>query len=195
MAQVRRGFKTWCENAAQSYRRELELNPDSALDPRQLAKKLGIDVMVVGAIIGLEEEHKNRLTNGEGHAWSAATLRDGKRSLIIVNEGHSTARQNNSICHEIGHIALEHKAPKMIMLEGGYMMMADYDSVMEEEATIFAGAVLAPREALLSLISKKMTTHEIANYFGVSAHLIEMRKNITGIGFQLARRQRGTWIP
>jgi Zn-dependent peptidase ImmA (M78 family) len=195
MVQVRRGFKTWCENAARSYRREMGQPPDSALDPRQLAKKLGIDVIVVANVIGLEEVHKVRLTNGEGHAWSAATLRDGKRSLIIVNEGQAVVRQNNSIAHEIGHIALEHKAPRMIMLEGGLMVMADYDAVMEQEATIFAGAVLAPREALLGLISKGMTNHEIANYLGVSTSLIEMRKNITGIGFQLARRQRGTWIP
>jgi Zn-dependent peptidase ImmA (M78 family) len=195
MVQVRRGFKTWCENTARSYRIELGQPPDSPLDPRKLAEKLGIKVIVVADIDGLEEAHKVRLTNGESQAWSAATLRDGNRSLIIVNEGQTAARQNNSICHEIGHIALGHKAPKMIMLEGGYMMMADYDPVMEEEATIFAGAVLAPREALLSLISKGMNNYEIASHFGISTHLVEMRKNITGIGFQLARRQRGTWVP
>ena len=195
MVQVRRGFKTWCENTARSYRRELGQPPDSALDPRKLAKRLGIDMIAVADIVGLDDVHKVRLTSGIGQAWSAATLRYGRRSLIIVNEGHVVARQNNSICHEIGHVVLGHKAPKMIMLEGGHMMMADYDPVMEEEATIFAGAVLAPRDALLSLISKGMNNYEIANHFGISTHLVEMRKNITGIGFQLARRQRGTWVP
>lgn len=195
MVQVRRGFKTWCENASRGYRREMGIDPCAALDPRLLAQKLNVVIWPVGDIPGLDEQHVARLTVTERDAWSAATIRDGDKSLIIVNEGHSLSRQNNSICHELGHIELRHVAPKMMMLGDGLMMMADYDPVMEEEATIFAGAILAPREALLKWISQGLSTAELANYFGVSSKLIEMRKHITGIGFQLARRQRGTWVP
>jgi IrrE N-terminal-like domain len=195
MVQVRRGFKTWCENAARGYRRELGLDPFAALDPRVLANHLGITVWTPSDVPGLEQVHILRLTTTEREMWSAVTLRDRDRSLIILNDGHSKRRQNNSLCHEIGHIALKHVAPMMILSNDGLMMMTEYDPILEEEATIFAGAILAPREALLKKIDEGMTAPQLASYFEVTEELIAMRKNTTGIGFQLARRQRGTWVP
>ena len=45
MAELRRGFKSWCEKASAGYRRDLRLLRHSALDPpRFLAAHLGIEV-------------------------------------------------------------------------------------------------------------------------------------------------------
>jgi Zn-dependent peptidase ImmA (M78 family) len=81
----------------------------------------------------------------------------------------------------------------MMQAVDGMMIMTDYDPVQEEEASILGGALLVPRESLLNHINNGMSDDDAATYFGVSVPLIRQRKNITGIGFQLARR--GTWRP
>lgn len=195
MEKVRRGFKTWCENAARGYRQEIGLKTTEPIEPRTLAKHLGIEVWTPSDIKGLEAHHIHRLTVTEREAWSAVTLRDGKRSLIIINSGHPTTRQNNSLAHEISHVELGHKPAKMLTAFDGSMLMADYDPLHEAEANILAGAILLPREALLLKFKEGMTNAEVAVHFGVSNDLVAMRRNTTGIGKQMANRQRGTWIP
>lgn len=195
MEKVRRGFKTWCENAARGYRQEIGLKATEPIDPRTLAKHLGITVWTPSDIKNLEAHHIHRLTVTEREAWSAVTLRDGKRSLIIINSGHPTTRQNNSLAHEISHVELGHKPAKMLTAFDGSMLMADYDPLHEAEANILAGAILLPREALLIKFKEGMTNAEVAGHFGVSSDLVAMRRNTTGIGKQMANRQRGTWIP
>ena len=195
MEQVRRGFKTWCENAARDYRQELRLDPVDPIEPRVLAKHLNILVWTPSDIPNLDSHHVHRLTVTERDAWSAVTLREGKRSLIIVNSGHPFSRQNNSLAHEISHVELGHKPAKMLTAFDGSMLMTDYDPVHEAEANLLAGAILLPREALLQKFQQGIATADIATHFGVSTELVIMRRNTTGIGKQMANRQRGTWVP
>ena len=195
MEQVRRGFKTWCENAARGYRQELGLEFIDPIDPRKLAAHLGITVWTPSEIPNLEALHIHRLTVTESEAWSAVTLRDGNRSLIIVNSGQTSARQNNSLAHEISHVELGHKPAKMLTAFDGSMLMADYDPLHEAEANILSGAILLPREALLKKFQDGMSNAEVALHFGVSNDLVAMRRNLTGVGKQIANRQRGTWVP
>lgn len=194
MGALRRGFKTWCENAARGYRRDLNLSPIAPLEPRLLARHLGITIWTPADIPGLHSKDIHHLTVTARESWSAATLRNGTESLIIVNSGHALTRQNNSIAHEIGHIALEHEPAKMLMTPDGLMMMSEYNLVHEEEATWFAGAILLPRDALLNVVERGLTDREAAEYYGVSSAMFQMRKNLTGVGIQLSRR-RGVWAP
>jgi Zn-dependent peptidase ImmA (M78 family) len=195
MEKVRRGFKTWCENASHGYRRELKLTSDSPLDPRTLAKHLGVEVWIPAKIDGLEAEYITRLIETEKDAWSAVTLRSGNSGLIIINNGQSPKRQNNSLAHELSHVILKHEPAKMFQTNDGLMLMTDYNQVHEQEAIILAGALLVPREALLKKTLEGMSTEQLALYFDVSNELIVMRTNTTGIKFQLGKRQRGTWVP
>jgi hypothetical protein len=191
---LRRGFKTWCENAARGYRRELGLAPIAPLDPRLLASHLRIKIWSLADIPGFNAKDTHHLTVSARDSWSAATLRNGTDSLIIINAGHARSRQNNSLAHEIGHIVLGHRAAEMYVTPDGLMMMSEYDLLQEEEATWFAGAILVPRDALLHAIERGLTDRSAADYFGVSVAVLQMRKNRTGVGVQLARR-RGTNIP
>lgn len=194
MVALRRGFKTWCENAARGYRRELGIPPIGPLDPRVLARHLGITIWTPANIPGLDRKDILHLTVTARSSWSAATLRIGNTSLIIVNEGHALTRQNNSIAHEIGHIVLRHEPAKMLMTADGLMMMSEYNAAHEEEATWFGSAILVPRDALLDLIRRGVPDKEAADHFGVSLELLRMRRNLTGVDIQLSRR-RGTWAP
>jgi len=191
---LRRGFKTWCENAARGYRRELGLSPIGRLDPRILAKHLRITIWAPAEIPGLDPKDVQHLTVTARESWSAATLRNGDASLIIINNRHSETRQNNSLAHEIGHIVLRHEPAKMYVTPDGLMMMSEYNDMHEEEATWFAGAILLPRDALLDVIRRGLPDRDAADYFGVSVAVFQMRRNRTGVDIQLTRR-RGTWAP
>jgi len=191
---LRRGFKTWCENAARGYRRELGLSPIARLDPRMLADHLRITIWTPAEIPGLDPKDVRHLTVIARESWSAATLRNGNAHLIIINNGHAETRQNNSLAHEIGHIVLRHEPAKMYVTPDGLMMMSEYNSAHEEEATWFAGTILVPRDALLDVIKRGLTDRDAADYFGVSVAVFQMRRNRTGVDIQLSR-QRGTWAP
>lgn len=194
MAALQRGFKTWCENASRGYRRELRLEPVAPLDPRALAAHLGISVWTPADIPGLSAKDVQHLIVVARETWSAATLRDGSESLIIVNSGHARTRQNNSIAHEIAHIVLGHKPAQMFLRDDGQMMMSEYNQDHEDEADWFAGAILLPRDALFHASAQGMSPQAAAAYFGVSVQLYQMRRNRTGVDIQLSRR-RGVWSP
>lgn len=191
---LRRGFKTWCENVARGYRRELKLSPTSPLDPRVLATHLGITIWTPADIPGLDQKDVYHLTVTARESWSAATLRQGTASLIIINSSHPLTRQNNSLAHEIGHVVLRHEPAKMYLTPDGLIMMSEYNAEHEEEATWFAGAILVPRDALLDMVRRGVRDSDAAKHFGVSAKLLVMRRNRTGVNLQLSR-QRGTWAP
>jgi hypothetical protein len=191
---LRRGFKTWCENSARGYRRELKLLPVAPLDPRVLAQHLGITIWTLAEIPGINPKDVHHLTVVARESWSAATLRNGNASLIIINNGHALTRQNNSLAHEIGHIVLRHEPAKMYVTPDGLMMMSEYNPIHEEEANWFAGAILVPRDALLDAAARGLTDSVAADYFGVSNAVFQMRRNRTGVDIQLSRR-RGTWAP
>lgn len=190
---LKRGFKTWCENAAKGFRRELALDPLGPLDPVVLARHLKIQVWVPGDILSLGQANLDCLTVTEKDCWSALTIRDGNESLVILNSGHAPVRRNNSLAHELSHVILRHDPPRMIPSADGGMIMTDYDPGQEEEAGTLGGALLVPRDALMRLIDTGMPEQEMADFFAVSTALIRERKNKTGIGLQLARR--GTWRP
>lgn len=193
MVALRRGFKTWCENAARGYRRELKLSPVAPLDPRVLAKHLGVTIWTPAEIPDINLKDVHHLTVSAAESWSAATLRIGNASLIIINNGHALTRQNNSLAHEIGHVVLKHEPAKMYVTPDGLMMMSEYNPIHEEEATWFAGAILVPRDALLDVAARGLTDSAAADYFGVSSAVFQMRRNRTGVDIQL--RRRGTWAP
>jgi Zn-dependent peptidase ImmA (M78 family) len=191
---LRRGFKTWCENSARGYRRELGLSPIAPLDPRGLAKHLGITVWTPADIPGIDRKDVVHLTVTARESWSAATLRKDGGSLIIINSGHALTRQNNSLAHEIGHIVLRHEPEKMYVTPDGLMMMSEYNLAHEDEASWFAGAILLPRDALLDVSRRGVSHSDAAKHFGVSVKLLVMRRNLTGVDVQLTRG-RGTWAP
>ena len=191
MVELRRGFKTWCENTARGYRRELNLAATAPLDPRNLARHLGIKIWTPADIPGLDEKYVHHLTVTARDSWSAATLRNGNASLIIINDGHPLTRQANSLAHEIGHVVLRHEPAKMYLTPDGLMMMSDYNSIHEEEATWFAGAILVPRDALVEVIKNGVADGVAAQHFGVSVDLFVMRRRRTGVDIQISR-SRGT---
>lgn len=189
---LRRGFKTWCENAASGFRRDLSLPRDSALDPRLLARHLRVTIWTTAEVPGLDPSVLHQLTKVDPEGWSAVTLRVTDGDLIVINETHVLGRQNNSLAHELSHIILKHEPAQMFVTADGMMMMAHYNKLNEEEADCLAGTLLVPREALLPLIDRGFDDRRLSNYFAVTPDLIRMRRNLTGVDIQRGRRRFGS---
>jgi len=193
MAALRRGFPTWCENAAKGFRRELGLAEHAALDPRRLASHLGISIWRPQDIPGLAPEVVHHLLRVDPSSWSAVTLMVANRTVIISNDAHTSVRQASNLAHELAHIILKHEPTQAFVSADGKMMMREYNKIYEDEAGCLSGTLLVPRGALLHLLSKGSDDQEVADYFGVSIDLLRMRKNRTGVALQLNRRvARGT---
>lgn len=190
MSLLRRGFKTWCENAARGYRRELGLKPFDPLDPRLLAGFLDIKIWTPAEVPGVPDASLRQLTETDPYSWSAVTIRIGSQALIITNDRHSMERQNNSLMHELSHIILKHKPAQVFVLNTGQMMLNHYDPAHEEEANCLSGALLVPREALLHFLGNGYDQAQAASHFVVTKDLLKMRANLTGVGRQLANRRR-----
>ena len=187
---LRRGFKTWCENAAVGYRRDLKLPKFSKLDPRELARHIGVSILTPNEIKGLNAEIKNHLHHVDPDSWSAVTLTFGNTSVIITNSSHPETRQANSLSHELSHLILRHEPAQAFVTPDGMMVMNEYNRVNEEEADCMSATLLVPREGLLHFLSSKCPDEEIAAHFGVSMDLLRMRKNLTGVARQLSRYRR-----
>lgn len=189
MSLLRRGFKTWCENAARGYRREFGLDPMSALDPRLLASKLGVIIWKPSDVPGLSPKALRQLIKTDPDGWSAVTICLEGRCLIITNDTHSDERQNNSLMHELSHVVLEHNAAKVFVSPAGQMLLSEYDKVQEEEADCLSSTLLVPRDVLLELLSKGYDEKRVAAHFSVTKELIRMRVNLTGVRKQLGNRK------
>ena len=188
MGLLKRGFKTWCENAAGGYRKRLGLDRLDPLDPSALAEHLGVVIKRPGEVRGLPKAVLHQLLVADHSSWSALTITLGSKSLIISNSSHSQARQNSNVAHELAHLILEHEPKKVFFSADGSMMLKDYNPTHEEEAACFSTTLLVPRDALLAALERSMSDAEAAAYFGVSLDLLRMRKNSTGIAKQLARQ-------
>jgi hypothetical protein len=191
MTSFRRGFKTWCENAAAGFRRDLQLPADSPLDPRALAQHLKIVVWTpddVARLGNLAQAHRDQLLVHDASSWSAVTLILPSRKIVIVNSRHVPVRQNSDIMHELAHLVLEHEPARVDMTPARLMILDTYDKAQEEEADWLSGALLVPRDALLHWLVRDPRDEYAASHFNVSTAMIAWRRQVTGVDIQLRRR-------
>jgi Zn-dependent peptidase ImmA (M78 family) len=181
VALLRRGFKTWCENTAHGYRRSLGLDRYGALDPKLLAKSQGVAIWKPEEMEGLDPKVLHHLVRVDADSWSAVTLKVGQQAVIIVNSSHKLTRENSDLAHEMAHIILKHEPAQMFVSADGKMMISEYNAVHEEEAQVFSGTLLVPREALQHMMARGLDDAGLAKHFVVSQSLITMRKNVTGL--------------
>jgi hypothetical protein len=187
---LRRGFKTWCENAARGYRRELGLEPFAPLDPRLLASRLGVKIWAPRDVPGVAPAALRQLSKVDPSSWSAVTICVADKRLVVVNDHDSPERQNNSLAHELSHIVLEHRAAQVFVSPKGQMLLSEYDRLQEQEANCLSGTLLVPRDALLSFLARGYDHARMAAHFVVTRDLLQMRINLTGVDKQLANRRR-----
>lgn len=180
---LRRGFKAEAERDAARVRKELGLAPNDRLDPRELARHLGIAVVDASDLVDIEDlEELERL---QAFAFSAATFEIEDRSIVVVSPLRTIGRQNSDIAHELAHVMLNHKLSEIREVEG--MPFRTCKPEEEEEATAFGGTLLLPRPLLLSAARRQATIDEISQQYDVTIEMARFRYNSTGVARQLGR--------
>jgi Zn-dependent peptidase ImmA (M78 family) len=188
---LRPGFKADAERIALELRAELGLGPADKLDPRDLARHLGIPVIPLRELKGeVEDAHLARLLAKES-PLSALTVCAGTRRLIVFNQRHAPTRRSNSLAHELAHVILEHP-PGPVLDPTGHRR---WDAERETEADWQAGALLVPREGALAWLMREKSPDGGEKHFGVSRALFLWRVHQTGAVRQFGARFRALRRP
>lgn len=149
---------------------------------------MGVTVWYPADVPGLSKSALKTLVEDDPWSWSAATLGERDRNLVILNSAHLAGRQSNDLMHELSHLICGHAPSETQPLPGGIMMLVDYDSDQEDEADTLAATLLLPRVALVSILSRGIGIEEAADEYGVTPDLMQMRMNTTGALIQFRRR-------
>ena len=187
---MRRGFKAWSERTSAEYHRALGVPLAERLDPRSLANLLGVSVTVPERIPGLSRQSIVQLTKLDRGSWSAVTVAQNGRRLVVLNSGQSEVRQTSSLAHELAHIVLNHAPDETVLSDEGFLFRGSYDADQEEEANWLAGCLLVPRDGLLAACRQGTDQSYLARRFGVSKDMIAWRLSVTGVRRQLRRMDR-----
>ena len=189
---MRRGFKAWCERTANDYRQTLGVASSGAMDPRCLADHLGVRVATPEDIPTLSATARRQLVEVDAESWSAVTIAHGDARLVILNSGHSAARQRSSLAHELAHLILNHAADRTRLSQEGFLFRGTFDREQEDEANWLAGCLLVPRDGLLRARLRTPDEHALAAKFGVSIDMIGWRLKMTGVLRQVRWRPPAT---
>lgn len=187
---MRRGFKTWCENAAADYRSALRLSQKDPLNPEELAAHLDIMVWRPEDVPELSTDSLRQLTIHDRDSWSAVTLRVGDTNLIILNSAHAPTRQRNSLAHELAHIILDHEPSRIDVSSEGHLLLSSFEQEQEEEANWFSATLLVPRAGLQAAYRSTQDAQTLADQFGVSLDLLNWRLRVTGVVTQARRASK-----
>jgi Zn-dependent peptidase ImmA (M78 family) len=182
-----RGFKTWCETIALQHRRTLKLQPVDPLRPEAVASSLGVPVYGIEEIPGLDPQVLRTLLHEDPDSWSAVTITNGRKSVIILNSSHSGGRPASDLMHELAHVIIGHTPARVDVTEDGALILNTYDRQQEDEANWLAGSLLLPREALMWIRRQGLDPQAAARDYGVSMQMLQYRLNVTGVDQQLQR--------
>lgn len=192
MAKLRRGFKTEAEEISEETRAELGLNPMDRLDCLRLADDLCIPVGELRDLPKHGALPSNVSTLLAGAAgFSALTVLDGTRKLIVFNPNHPPGRRANSLAHELSHIILDHPAERIVGAGG----CRPWNGEVEAEANWLAATLLVPRQGALEWVRKFGLSADGSEHFGVSRALFQWRINATGVKYHLEALVKRGWAP
>jgi Zn-dependent peptidase ImmA (M78 family) len=171
----KRGFKAHAEKISLEVRSELGLDATSPLNPWDLANYLAIPILPLSESSAAQDAI-NHFLKVEPDAFSALTVFNEAKRIIIHNDAHAKTRQASNIAHEIAHCLLEH--PPMPAFDE--LGCRTYDSNIEEEAKWLTGTLLVPTKAAYAIATRGKTVVEAAQIFGISLEMMQYRLNVTG---------------
>jgi hypothetical protein len=180
------GFKSECESLAVTVRAEIGLGTREPLDPRALAKHLGIPVHPVSSLAGNSAASAaiDYVRTTDPSVMSAMTIfPDWPRPhrVIIFNDANTPQRQNSDLAHELSHGLRLHE-PRHAIIQG----CRDYSKPEEDEAAWLSGCLLVPRDAALAVAMSSTPIERAAADYGVSTRMMSWRVNATGAKAQAA---------
>lgn len=182
------GFKAKANRIAVGLRRQFGLSPVAPLDPYAVADRLGIGVVSVSTFEDRFPGEVAVVLGDDGGDFSALYYSSGDVvRFIILNDQHSSARRNSSICHEIGHAILGHPS-EVFTCWGGYR---ETEQGYERQADFLAGCMLVPNEAADHIFWSGLSLEEARDAYGVSRRMLEWRLNVSGARIKYGRARKG----
>lgn len=187
---LRRGFKSEAAALALEVRTELGLGQLDRLDPRQLAQHLDIPIVGLSELATTLHAAQYFLSEDQS-AFSAGTVFDGHRRMIVHNDCHSEARQNSNLAHELAHPLLFHEPTLALDLITGCRHWNDDN---EDEANWLGGELLVTTDMALAVARGHLSQPEAQERWGVSYTMLKWRLNARGAAkrVQRERARRGT---
>ena len=182
---LRRGFKSEACALSRDVRSELGLGLYDRLDPILLAHHLDIPVVPISDFSSTLSGSRHFLSV-EREAFSALTVFDGHRRVIVHNDAHSEGRQNSNVAHELAHALLFHEPfPALDSVTG----CRHWNDINEQEANWLSGELLVTGEMALAVARGDITKRDALERFGVSESMLRWRLNATG-AVKRAERER-----
>lgn len=188
MTGSRRLNKAACKRLAAQVREELGLTPMDALDPWDLAREYGIDVVQLSDL-PVGDQVRDHFTVHRTDVFSGALVPLGTGVLIVENDAHPLVRRRSTMGHELAHVLGEHTFSAGFVNERGCRIA---DDVQEGEAAEIGAELLVPFEAAKLLARRGATNQEVALQFGVSVELARWRMDSTGARLMAKRRAATT---
>ena len=111
--------------------------------------------------------------------WSGFVVPVDGHHLVVVNTTHPETRQRATLTEELFHIRLKHEPCKLLRCSATGLMNRQYTRELEHEAYWSAGAALLPYATLRELVVSGTPIEKIAEMFGVSVQLAQMRMKLT----------------
>lgn len=105
---LRRGFKSEANKYAKEMREELGRQPHEPLCPWELASLLEIPILPLSEFSASDPQAVSVLSNGAQDNFSAVSVFEGRKRLIVHNDAHHPYRQAANIAHELSHAILLH---------------------------------------------------------------------------------------
>lgn len=184
---LRRGFKTEANEIARERRMELGLSLTSRLDPWQLAHRVDIPVLALSELNGDAPGAVRRFQHVDAAEFSAVTVFDGSRRILVCDDAHSLGRQASDVGHELAHRLPLHEPSPALDHDKSRL----WDPEAEEEADWLAGAILVSDETAVSIATRRVPSDIVAEHYGVSEPMMQFRLNVTGAHKRAARRPAG----
>ncbi len=182
---LRRGFKAEAEALVKEVRAELGLTKLDPLDPHRLACHLAIPVITLSDLPD-NLDGAGYFRSIEREAFSALTVFDRHRRMIVHNDSHSPARQNSNLAHELAHGLLLHEpAPALKRLTG----CRNWNDTNEAEAAWLGGVLLVTDEMALAVARGRFTRQQALERFGISEDMLRWRLAVTGANKRAARER------
>lgn len=173
---------------AEEERANLGLTVFEPLDLSLLAEEYGIPIY---CLVDLADEQACEavayFSQDASHRWSAALIPIGASRVIIENDTHALVRRRSSIGHELSHHLLEHPFGEMILTDDGCRR---FDPKLEDQATYLSGQLLIPEQAARPAAFDGWTNDQVAERFGVSTQLAQMRMKGVRVFAQRALRKQ-----
>jgi len=187
---LRRGFKSDCERRSAELRDVLGLAPEDPLPARTLSQHLGVLVVDVGDLPGVDQKDLTQLLVQDAESWSAFTIATGSVTIIVLNTAHIPSRQESDLMHEQAHTLLGHKPSQLVELPGLNVPLRTFDKVQEDEAGWFGACLQLPRPALELAMRRRWTDARISQEYRASFALVRYRRGVSGVEIQRSRWTR-----